>query len=137
MNNLKKGILDIDGVLIAPKCKFEEVVLNFDKDNLIITKLNDKTTVIQFSQFPMIGSKKFAVDISFENGVLESVSLIVDDPTIDEWDFWGAEFKHREWLLQELGESDGIKDEVRYDWGSVSAWRDPRSCTAGITILYK
>ncbi len=136
MNNLKKGILDIGGVIIAPKCKLEKVILDFGKDNIDIIKLNDITTVIQFLEFPTIGSKKFAVDITFKNEVLWSVRLMVDDPTIDEWDFWGLQAEHREWLLQELGKSDGVKDEIRYGWGSISSWWDPRSCTSGITILY-
>ncbi|AJH17099.1 hypothetical protein [Bacillus mycoides] len=75
------------------------------------------------------------------NEVIWSIDLRIDDAEIDEpimneHEFWRYVAEQREWLIEELGKSDGIRDDITFEWGKIGPWFDPRSFGAGISIKY-
>ncbi|MCP1125731.1 hypothetical protein CN326_04080 [Bacillus sp. AFS018417] len=136
MNNLKQGILEINKVLITPNCRLNEVILEFNKDDIKIIKVDDETTVVRLLAPVKIGTKSFGIGIFFENEVIWSIDLKVADPSINEWDYKEMLAQHGDWLVEQIGHPAGILSENVYEWGKITQWDDPRSCTAGISIVY-
>ncbi|MGG0727719.1 hypothetical protein [Bacillus paramycoides] len=137
MNNLKQGVLEINKVVINPNCTLREVILEFNKDDIKIVKVDDETTVVRFLAPVKIGTKSFGVGLFFENGVILSIDLkVADEPIMNEHDFWRYVAEQREWLIEELGKSDGIRDDITFKWGKIGPWFDKRSFGAGISIIY-
>ncbi|EOO34235.1 hypothetical protein ACFVV6_29570 [Bacillus mycoides] len=141
MNNLKQGILEINKDLIAPNLNLSEVIMKFNKDDIEIMKIDDVTTVVGILSPTKIGTKNFRVEIFFKNEIIWSIDLRIDDPEIDEpimneHDFWRYVAEQREWLIEELGKSDGIRDDITFEWGKIGPWFDSRSFGAGISIIY-
>ena len=141
-NNLKNGILKIGQDLITPKTTLKDMKNTLPRKDIEIEEIFDeeydrKFYTVDYVRSVKIGSKYFSVSIYFGKNKIDFITLLVDDPTIGEWDVWEKEFKHREWLIEEVGESLGIKDEIKFDWGSISIWiDDKRSFSAGISIYY-
>ncbi|MFD4853779.1 hypothetical protein ACFVV6_28620 [Bacillus mycoides] len=104
-------------------------------------KIDDETTVVRLLAPTKISTKSFRIGIFFENEVIWSIDLRIDDPEIDEpimneHDFWRYVAEQREWPIEELGKSDGISDDITFEWGKIGLWFDSRSFGAGISIIY-
>ncbi|WP_240184498.1 hypothetical protein [Bacillus sp. H1a] len=55
---------------------------------------------------------------------------------MNEHDFWRYVAEQRERPIEELEKSDGIRDDITYEWGKIDPWFNPKSFGAGISIVY-
>ncbi|AZV44287.1 hypothetical protein [Peribacillus asahii] len=137
MSNLREGKLIVEGIEVSKDTKLTV----FEKFLTINTSLearkrqNGKATVGSLKPI-QLGSKKFAVRISFENNNIQGIRLKVSDPSINEWDYEEKLSQHGEWLTEQIGYPEGILSENVFEWGKIKQWYDQRSSDAGISILY-
>ncbi|MED1093705.1 hypothetical protein [Bacillus paramycoides] len=100
--------------------------MEFNKDDIKMIKIDDETTVVRLLAPTKISTKSFRIGIFFKNEVIWSIDLRIADPEIDEpimneHDFWRYVAEQREWL---------------FEWGKIGPWFDKRSFGAGISIIY-
>ncbi|MFE4076712.1 hypothetical protein [Peribacillus sp. YIM B13477] len=136
MSNLKKGELEIEGVFIFPNCKLDDIKTKESSSMFKSITLDSHNESLRFLKAPKLGSKYFNVRLSFENNLISGVYLKVNDPSINQWDYEEKLSQHGAWLTEKIGYPDGILSENVFEWGKITQWYDPRSCDAGISILY-
>lgn len=136
MSNLKKGELEIEGVFIFPNCKLDDIKTKESSSMFKSITLDSHNESLRFLKAPKLGSKYFNVRLSFENNLISGVYLKVNDPSINQWDCEEKLSQHGAWLTEKIGYPDGILSENVFEWGKITQWYDPRSCDAGISILY-
>ncbi|PQZ47038.1 hypothetical protein CQZ94_29045 [Bacillus sp. MYb209] len=141
MSNLIDGVLTIEGIEINPNTTLRDIEDAFGKANAEVRRRTNERATLRFSQPVKLGSKNFRISIAFKNEHIWGIELIVADPEIDEpimneHDFWRYVAEQREWLIEELGKSDGIRDDITFEWGKIGPWFDKRSFGAGISIIY-
>ncbi|WP_369899942.1 hypothetical protein [Bacillus manliponensis] len=141
MSNLKNGVLKIAGVEIDSNTLLKDAEIKFSNANIEVRRRTNGRATLRFLQPIKLGSRNFRVSVAFKNEHIWGIELMVDDPSISnpiisEEDFWRYVAKQREWLIEELGESDGIRDDIVYSWGKIVPWFDFRSFGAGISIIY-
>ncbi|PAK43522.1 hypothetical protein [Peribacillus simplex] len=138
MNNLKNGIMIIDGIKVKQDTNLDFFEKSFSKNpNFEVRKrLSDEAATVGSLRPIQLGSKKFSVRISFEKNIIQGIRLKVSDPSINQWDYEEKLSQHGEWLTEQIGYPEGILSENVFEWGKITQWYDPRSCDAGISILY-
>lgn len=136
MSNLKKGELEIDGVFIFPNCKLDDIKTKESSSMFKFITLDSHNKSLRFLKAPKLGSKYFNVRLSFKNNLISGINLKVKDSSINQWDYEEKLSQHGEWLTEQIGYPEGILSENLFDWGKITQWYDPRSCDAGISILY-
>ncbi|WP_234706355.1 hypothetical protein [Bacillus mycoides] len=70
-----------------------DLIMEFNKDDIKMIKIDDETTVVRLLAPTKISTKSFRISIFFKNEVIWSIDLRIDDPEIDEpimneHDFW-------------------------------------------------
>ena len=136
MSDLKKGELEIEGVFIFPNCKLDDIKTKESSSMFKSITLDSHNKSLRFLKVPKLSSKYFNVRLSFENNLISGINLKVNDPSINEWDYEEKLSQHGEWLTEQIGYPEGVLSENVFEWGKITQWYDPRSCDAGISILY-
>ncbi len=136
MNDLGRGILEMEGISLKPKYKLGDLIKALPSDKIKILNLDEATMVVRFLMPIKIGSKKFYVRINFDNNYLSGIELKISDLNIDEWDYKSMLGQHGDWLTEQIGYPNGILSVNEFAWGKITQWDDPRSCDAGIRISY-
>ncbi|MCP1491806.1 hypothetical protein J2Y73_001837 [Peribacillus frigoritolerans] len=136
MSNLKKGELEIDGVFIFPNCKLDDIKTKESSSMFKSITLDSHNKSLRFLNAPKLGRKYFNVRLSFKNNLISGINLKVNNPSINQWDYEEKLSQHGEWLTEQIGYPEGILSENVFEWGKITQWYDPRSCDAGISILY-
>jgi len=138
MNNLNNGILTIEGIEVKQDTNLDFLEKSFvTNPNFEVRKRQSDEAATVGSLRPIqLGSKKFSVRISFEKNIIQGIRLKVSDPSINQWDYEEKLSQHGEWLTEQIGYPEGILSENLFEWGKITQWYDPRSCDAGISILY-
>ena len=136
MYSLKKGELEIEGVLVYPNCKLADIKTKISSSKVKALTVDSYTESLRFLKAPKLGSKHFNVRLSFKNNIIWGIDLKINDPSINEWDYEEKLSQHGEWLTEQIGYPEGILSENVFEWGKITQWYDQRSSDAGVSILY-